>query len=96
MEIPSPTVTRLSRVISSETGRSGSFWNLRSRFVRIPSSFPAESMTGTPEILYRTMFSITSRIRSSGPAVMGSTIMPDSERLTLSTSRASASMLRLR
>ena len=51
---------------------------------------------GTPEILYFRMTSSASETFSSGDMVTGSTIMPLSERFTLSTSSACCSMVRLR
>src|SRR5258706_15994554 len=51
---------------------------------------------GTPEILYLRMISRASLTLSVGDMVTGSTIMPLSERFTLSTSLACCSMLRLR
>ena len=59
--------------------------------MRIPTSFPDSSTTGTPEIRKRAMTSSASEIFWSGRMVIGSTIMPDSDRLTLSTSAAWAS-----
>ena len=48
--VPSGAVTRPSLVISSDTGRSGSRWNRRSRFVRMPTRRPRSSVTGMPEM----------------------------------------------
>ena len=48
--VPSGAVTRPSLVISSETGRSGSRWKRRSRFVRMPTRRPRSSVTGMPEM----------------------------------------------
>ena len=67
----------------------------RSRLVRIPTSFPFLVM-GTPEILYFRMTSRASETLASGAMVTGSTIMPLSERFTLSTSLACCSMVRFR
>ena len=51
---------------------------------------------GTPEILYFCMTSSASETFASGDMVTGSTIMPLSDRFTLSTSLACCSMVRLR
>ena len=51
---------------------------------------------GTPEMRYLDIRSSAEPTRSSGPSVTGSTIIPDSERLTLSTSVTWSSMDRLR
>ena len=53
-------------------------------------------MTGTPEILYVSMIWSAAATGASGGSVTGSTIIPASERLTLSTSAACASTERLR
>ena len=79
--------------MKSAMGRSNSEQKRRSRLVRMPSSWPWASTTGRPEILYLAMTSRASRTDCSGWTVTGSTIMPDSERLTLSTSSACRSML---
>ena len=76
-------------------GRSSRVSNRRSRLVRIPASFPPASVMGTPEILYFFITSSASKILFPGCMVMGSTIMPLSERFTLSTSVAWSSRLRL-
>ena len=93
--VPTGTVTTLSLVISSLTLRSRRFSNRRSRFVRIPTSLPAR-VTGTPEMLKRSIKSSASRMRLSGEIVIGSTIIPDSLRLTRSTSSACRSIGMLR
>jgi len=54
----------------------------------MPTSFPAPSTIGTPEILKRTISCCASRSGRSGPSVMGFMIMPDSLRFTRSTSAA--------
>src|SRR6266581_201608 len=90
--VPTGTVTRSSFVITAETGRSVRVSNRRSRFVKMPSRRPPRSVTGTPEILNRCISSSASAIFCSGPMVTGSTIMPLSERFTLSTSAACASI----
>ena len=61
----------------------------------MPTSFLFLVM-GTPEILNLRITSSASEILSSGDMVTGSTIMPLSERFTLSTSLACCSMVRLR
>jgi len=61
----------------------------------MPTSLPF-FVTGTPEILKRDMTSSAAEMGRSGSIVTGSTIMPDSERLTLSISPACCSMVRLR
>jgi hypothetical protein len=90
--VPGGQVTRFLFVIRSEMGRSIRVSNRRSRFVRIPTSFPRTSTTGTPEIRKFAMTSSASEILWSGRQVTGSTIMPLSERFTLSTSAACASI----
>ena len=54
--------------------------------MRIPTSRPSASVTGTPEMWYRAINSSAAATGASGGNVTGSTIIPDSERLTLSTS----------
>ena len=54
----------------------------------MPTSFPAPSTIGTPEILKRSINKLASRNGRSGPSVIGFMIMPDSLRLTRSTSAA--------
>jgi hypothetical protein len=49
--VPDGAVTRLVDVISDDTGWSSSRSNRRSRLVRIPTSTPAASVIGMPEIL---------------------------------------------
>ena len=81
-------VTSLSFVITSRIGRSSSRSNCRSRFVMMPTSLPAPSTMGTPEILKRIMSCWASPSGRSGPSVIGFMIMPDSLRFTRSTSAA--------
>ena len=90
--VPTGVVIRRSFVMRDEMGRSGRVSNRRSRLVRMPTSFPFSSMTGTPEILYRAITSSASAIFCSGRTVTGSTIIPDSDRLTRSTSSAWAAI----
>ena len=93
--VPTGTVIRFSRVITCSTGRSVRDSKRKSRLVRIPTSLPFE-VTGTPEILKRRMISRASEIRASGLMVTGSTIMPLSDRFTLSISSACRSIGRVR
>ncbi len=86
--VPTGAVTSLSLVITSRIGRSSSRSNCRSRFVMMPTSLPAPSTIGTPEILKRIISCCASRSGRSGPRVMGFMIIPDSLRLTRSTSAA--------
>ena len=81
-------VTSPSDVITSWIGRLQSVSKRRSRLVSIPTSRPVGPVIGTPLILKRAMRSSASEARLSGPSVMGSLIIPDSERFTLSTSAA--------
>ncbi len=90
--VPTGTVIRFSFVMSSETGRFVRVSKRRSRFVRMPTSF-VPTVTGTPLMRYLAITSRASATRASGATVTGSTIMPDSERLTLSTSEAWAAMV---
>jgi hypothetical protein len=62
----------------------------------MPTSRPPGSVIGTPEMWYFSMTSNALVSGSSGPSVTGSTIMPASERLTLSTSSACCSIDMLR
>ena len=59
--VPSGTVTRFSRVIRSEMRRFRLLSKRRSRLVRMPTSRPSASVTGTPEILKCAMSSSASR-----------------------------------
>src|SRR5512143_2401955 len=86
--VPTAAVTRSSLVIASRIGRSSWRSNCRSRLVMMPTSFPAESTIGTPEIRKRAMSWDASRSGRSGPSVIGFRIMPDSLRFTRSTSAA--------
>ena len=94
-EIPSVTVTRFSLVITSETFFSRSVSNRKSRLVTIPTSW-SPFVTGTPEMRYFPIKASTSSTFCSGRIVTGSTIIPLSDFLTLSTSMAWLSMLILR
>ncbi len=66
----------------------------RSRLVRMPTSRPFSSTMGKPEMPFSRTSCRASWIVLSGRKVMGLTIMPDSERLTFSTSPACSSMVR--
>ena len=93
--MPSVTVIRLSLVMTSATRFSMSFSKRRSRLVTIPTNW-SPLTTGTPEMRYCSMSLSTSATFWSGWMVTGSTIMPLSDFLTLSTSMAWALMSRLR
>ena len=86
--VPTGAVTSLSLVIASRIGRSSARSNCRSRFVMIPTSRPASSTIGTPEMWNRSINSTASRTGRSGPSVIGWRIIPDSLRFTRSTSAA--------
>ena len=63
--------------------------------MRMPTSRPSllpSSVIGTPEMRYFCISSSASRISASGATVIGLTIMPLSDRLTRSTSRACSSI----
>ncbi len=77
-------------------GRLSRLSNRMSRLVRMPTSLFVSSVMGRPEIRCSRMTSKALLIRSWGRRVMGSTIIPLSWRLTLSTSSAWASTDRLR
>ena len=62
--------------------------------VRMPTSLPLALVIGTPEMRYFAMLSSASRIFWVGRMVIGSTIIPDSLFLTLSTSMACSAMVR--
>ena len=66
-----------------------------SRLVRMPTSRPSSTI-GTPEMWYFCITISASASRSVGRRVTGSTIIPASDRLTLSTSAACKSTGRLR
>src|ERR1019366_7716408 len=93
--VPGGHVTRFSFVMRSEIGRSMRVSKRRSRFVRMPTSLPRSSTTGTPEIRKFAMTSSASEILWVGRQVTGSTIIPLSERFTLSTSAACESIVRV-
>ena len=94
--VPTGTVIRFFLVITLSIGISNRVSKRRSRLVRMPTRVPFGSVIGTPEILYFFMTSSASETLASGDMVTGSTIMPLSDRFTLSTSLACCSMVRLR
>ena len=94
--VPSWVVTRPSEVMTSWMGRVGSVSKRRSRLVRIPTRRRSASTIGTPLMRNLAMMSSAACTSSSGPSVTGSTIIPDSERFTLSTSSRWSSIERLR
>ena len=90
--VPWGAVTRFFAVISAEIGSSVRASKRRSRLVRMPTSVPSSRVIGTPEMRYFLISSRASATFCSGRIVMGFTIMPLSERFTLSTSSAWASI----
>ena len=93
--VPTGTVMRSRRVITSPIGRSMRRSKRRSRLVRMPTSRPSvlpSSVIGTPEMRYFFISSRASTMRLEGASVIGLTIMPLSDRLTRSTSAAWSSM----
>ncbi len=89
--MPSFAVIRFSDVIDSLIFFEKSVSNFKSRFVIMPTSF-LPSVMGTPEILNFAINASASPSVCSGVNEKGSVITPFSERLTLSTSSACASM----
>ena len=95
--VPCGAVTRPSAVIAVVTGSCDRSVNRRSRLVMMPTSRPVPgSVTGTPEMWNRSITDMASSIVAVGGMVTGSEIIPDSERLTRSTSAACSSIARLR
>ena len=94
--VPTGAVTRPLEVMTVETGSSLRATKRRSRFVTIPTRWPAPSVTGTPETWYCVMRFIVSAIEVVGVTVIGFVIMPDSDRFTRSTSAAWSLIERLR
>ena len=82
--------------MTSCTGRLWFISNRMSRLVMIPTSLPAASVTGTPEMRNRAQSASTSASVSSGLHVTGSVTIPASERLTTSTWAACSVTDRLR
>ena len=72
-------------VITSPTSRVGSCSKRMSRLVTMPSSRMSRSTTGTPEIRNRPHMASASPMVASGEMVIGSSIIPASDRLTTST-----------
>ena len=89
--IPSGAVTRPSLVMDSLIFLVKSVSNFRSRLVMMPTSF-LPSVIGTPEIRNFAISSLASARVCSGDNEKGSVMTPFSERFTLSTSSACASM----
>jgi hypothetical protein len=83
-------------VISSETCWPGSVAKRTSRLVRMPTSLPVRSTTGTPEMVCSFIRVRASARVASGSMVTGLTTMPDSNFFTLTTCSACASGSRLR
>ena len=89
--IPSGAVINPSEVIDSLILLVKSVSNFKSRLVMIPTSL-VPSVIGTPEILNFAISSSASFNVCSGESENGSVITPFSERFTLSTSSACASI----
>ena len=89
----SPVVMIFSEVMISRTGRSRFFSKRRSRFVRIPLRILFAFTTGMPPMLFSRMRDSASWTTASSGSVIGSMIMPLSERFTLRTSSAWACMV---
>ena len=89
--IPSCAVIKFSEVIDSLIFLEKSGSNFKSRLVIIPTSF-LPSVIGTPEILNFAIRLFASSKVCSGERKNGSVITPFSERFTLSTSSACASI----
>jgi len=92
----SRAVMSLSDVITSVTGRSTSGTYFRSRLVTIPMSVPSSLVIGNPPMRYRSMRLSASRMLWVGRSVIGSTIIPLSDRFTLSTIVTCSSMEQFR
>ena len=86
--VPFGTVTRPSEVIRAETGWARLLSKSRSRLVMMPTSLPSSATTGTPLIEKRAISLCASPIDAVGLSVIGSRIIPLSDRLTRSTSSA--------
>ncbi len=83
-------------VMISRTWRLRSDSKAMSRLVTMPSSLPASSAIGTPEMRNLAHSASASASVVSGSTVIGSVTMPDSERFTRSTWLAWSSTDRLR
>ena len=90
--MPSFAVTRFSEVMHSLIFFVKSSSNIRSRLVMMPTSLPPFSTIGTPEMRNLPISSSASFSVCSGVRKNGSVMTPFSERFTLSTSSACASM----
>ena len=97
--MPSGAVISGAFVMTSRTSVvavSNDETNRMSRLVMMPTSLPSPSTTGRPETRNCPHSASTSATVASGVVVTGFEIMPDSERLTLSTCAAWSSIERLR
>lgn len=86
--MPSIAVISGAFVMTSRTyvvACSNAATNRMSRLVMMPTSVPSSSTTGRPETRNWPHRASTSATVASGVVVTGLVIMPDSERLTLST-----------
>ena len=92
-EVLGRAVTRFSRVITASM-RLLAERNFMSRRVRMPTSLPPSTTMGMPETLCSRMTRLAVSVDSPGGSVIGSVMMPFSDRLTFSTSRACTSMER--
>ncbi len=95
-EIPTLPVISGIGVMISRTRRLRSDSKAMSRLVTMPSSLPPSSAIGTPEMRNFAHSASASASVVSGPTVIGSVTMPDSERFTRSTWLAWSSTDRLR
>ena len=94
--VPTEAVTSGGCRMTLAMGWSTTSTNRRSRLVRMPTRRPSGSVIGTPEMWYFAMIARADSTGASGGSVTGSTIMPDCERLTLSTSATWSATDRLR
>lgn len=95
-EMPTLPVTSGIGVMTSRTWRERSDSKAMSRLVTMPSSLPAWSVTGTPLMRNFAQSASASASVASGPTVIGSLTMPDSDRFTRSTWLTWSSTERLR
>ena len=84
----SSVVINLSEVIIDEIERFISFSNLKSLLVTIPKSFTSSSTIGIPPILFSRIKANASPTVADKVKVIGSRIIPLSERFTFLTSKA--------
>jgi len=91
--VPSGAVMRLSRVINSLTGRFRLSSNLKSRFVKMPASFPSASTIGIPPMRFSCISFKALLIVASSFKVIGSKIRPLSLLFTFLTCAACSSIL---